>query len=255
MAPQPVSFDELWHEYRRCGTQAAKAQLTSAFMPLMARMARRVRRAMGGRPDLQDLVNAGVVGLLEAIERFEPERGVWFETFASIRALGAMHDDQRKFDWASSALRLKALRVRKAAEELARARGRTPTDAELAQALGLSSADVAHARRHTRYNAPLSLDASTQLASPALEDSSLDPMNRLLAQEARTLLLDAVKGLPDKQRYVLLLYYFERLKMAQIGLVLGVTESRVCQLHREALERLLRRLGPRRDELLDALST
>jgi RNA polymerase sigma factor for flagellar operon FliA len=250
-------FAEIWRAYQRTGDEALKAELARQYMPALVRTAERIRWEMGGRPDVNDLVSAGAVGLLEAFERFDPTRGVEFETYCNWRVVGAMHDDQRKFDWASGALRLKARRLRRAADEIANARGHRPSDEELAEALGISAAEVAEARRHADQRKPASIDAAAEGDSSAqqaaLGDSRLDPSVCLQAEEARALLLGALKGLPDKQRYVLLLYYFEQLKMAQIGLVLGLSEGRICQLHREALATLVRRLGRRKDELLEAL--
>jgi RNA polymerase sigma factor for flagellar operon FliA len=257
VAAETGFFERLWRDYRRTGDERLKGELTRKFMPTLVCIAEKVRWEMGNRPDLSDLVSAGVVGLLEAFERFDPARCVRFESFCGWRVVGAMHDDQRKFDWASGAIRLKAQRLRAAADDLTASLGRHPTDEELAEAMGISIAEVAEAQRHARNRAPLSIDRAEARGSrtpdPGLEDRRLDPVRLLLAEEARTLLLDALKGLPDKQRHVLLLYYFEKLTMGQIGPVLNLTESRVSQLHRKALNTLVRRLGRRKDELLDAL--
>ncbi|MFP4056835.1 MAG: sigma-70 family RNA polymerase sigma factor [Candidatus Brocadiia bacterium] len=259
MAEPTRPFDSIWHEYQRTGDEGCKAELTRRFMPILMPIARRVRGAMGRQPELDDLVNAGVVGLLEAFERFDPGRGVKFETYCGWRVVGAMHDDQRKFDWASGALRFKAQRLRAAAEDLRGRLGRPPSDDELAEALDVSTAAVAEARRHAENRAPLSIDRSQAAEAPgehpALSDGRADPARLLAADEGRALLLDSLRKLPDRQRYVLLLYYFEKLTMEKIGYVLGVSESRVCQLHKEALRALVRRLGARREELLDALTS
>ena len=250
-AARARGIDQLWRDYKSSGSAELKAQLTGRLMPTIVATAQRLRRLMGDKPEPSDLVHAGVVGLLEAADRFDPSRGVYFETFCMWRVIGAMHDDQKKFDWATGVVRLKAQRLRRAADELANALGRPPTTHELAEALGVSHAHVADVWRHVEHNAPASIDAWKGEGS--LEDTRHDPVRRVLADEARTLLLDALKALPDKQRYVLLLYYFEQLTMAQVGIVLDVTESRVSQLHRQALATLDRRLGKRKHELLDAL--
>ena len=258
MAAQPSPFGRLWRDYRRTGDDRLKAELTRTFMPIVVNTAKHVRAEMAGKPDLNDLVSAGVVGLLEAFERFDPTRGVSFESYSATRIVGAMHDDQRKSDWAPGSLRVKAQRLRAARDELLARLGHPPSDDELAEALGITLGEVAHARQHAARPAPL-FRASSRVGGhsedPALEDQGLDPARLLVAQEARTLLLDALKGLPDKQRYVMLLYYFEKLKMAQIGKVLDLSEARVSQLHKEALQTLVLRLGGRKDDFLDALGT
>jgi len=250
-AERARGIDQLWRDYKSSGAAELKDRLIRRLMPTIVATAQRLRRLMGDKPDPNDLVNAGVVGLLEAADRFDPSLGVYFETFCMWRVIGAMHDDQKKLDWATGFVRFKAQRLRRAADELANALGRPPTTHELAEALGVSRAQVADVWRHAEHNAPASIDAMK--GESPLEDTRHDPVRRVVADEARTLLLDALKALPDKQRYVLLLYYFEQLTMAQVGIVLDVTESRVSQLHREALATLVRRLGKRKQELLDAL--
>ena len=198
-----------------------------------------------------------MVGLMEAFERFDPTRGVFFETWCTWRILGSMRDDQRKTAWATEAVRIKSQRLRRASDEMAAAHGRHPTDDELATALGITTAEVAGLWRSVARRRPLSLDHPPAEGGadldPALLDHRPSPDQRLLAEEARQRLREAIQDLPDKQRYTLLLYYFEKLPMAQIGLVLDISESRVCQLHKKALATLGRRLGPRKDEFLDAL--
>jgi RNA polymerase sigma factor for flagellar operon FliA len=261
LAADTSPYDRLWLDYQRTGDERVKAELVETFRPTLVAMAEKVRLAMGGRPVLNDLVNAGTIGLLEAFDRFDPARGVYFETYCTWRVIGAMHDDQRKFDWAAGAIRLKAQRLRAVSDELTAALGHPPSDDALCEALGLSHAELTEVRRHA--GRPASLDqgrpdaaggpGAPLPADQALADHRLDPERLALAREARALLLDALADLPDKQRYVMLLYYFEKLKMADIGHVLEVSEARVSQLHREALDTLLRRLGPRRDDFLDAL--
>ncbi|MFW6161678.1 MAG: sigma-70 family RNA polymerase sigma factor [Planctomycetota bacterium] len=261
MTAQSSPFDRLWHAYHREGDADAKARLVQRFRPMLISLAEQVHAEMGGQPDLQDLINAGMIGLLEAFDRFDPSRGVYFETYCRRRVVGAMHDDQRRFDWATAPLRLKAQRLRAAREELTAATGRPPSDDELCEALGISHREMASIRHHASRPAPLSneshrTDPDTgppRGADAELLDARLDPERLALAEEARVLLLDAVKALPDKQRYVLLLYYFERLKMADIGRILDLSEARISQLHKEALGTLVQRLGPRRTDFLDAL--
>jgi len=257
--PARPRVDQLWLDYQRTRDERLKAELTRACMRRVYAIAKKLRAELGGVPNFQDLVDAGVVGLMQAFERFDPARGVRFETWCSWRVLGAMRDDQRRKAWATETVRLKAQRLRRAAAEMTAALGRKPSDDELAEALGVSPADVAVLWSHARQRRPLSLETAQATrdgrpdTDPALVDPRPGPPQRLLADEARARLRAAVQALPDKQRYTLLLYYFEKLKMAQIGEVLGVSESRVSQLHRAALDTLARRLGPRKDEFLDAL--
>ncbi len=250
-------IDRLWHDYQRTRDERLKSDLVRACTRKVCAIANDLRAEMNNVPPLQDLVDAGMLGLMEAFDRFDPTRGVYFDTWCTWRVLGAMRDDQRKASWATEAVRLKAQRLRSAADQMAAAQGRQPSDDELAEALGVSPAEVASLWRQVKRRRPVSLDTSHEDAAPDLDPALLDPRpdpaQRLLAEEARQRLREAIKTLPDKQRYTLLLYYFEELTLAQIGQVLDVTESRVCQLHKQALATLSRRLGRRRDEFLDAL--
>lgn len=260
MGTTPRRVDQLWLDYQRTHDERLKAELTRACMRKLYAIANQLRSEMGRAPKLQDLVDAGIVGLMEAFDRFDPTRGVYFETWCTLRVLGAMRDDQRKKSGATETMLLKAKRLRRAAEEMTAAHGRPPSDDELAEALGVSVADVAGVWRQIEGRTQVSLDGSHAEyvdgavdLDRALVDPRPDPSRRLLAAEARSRLMAALKDLPDKERYTLLLYYFEKLTMADIGLVLDVTESRVSQLHKKALATLARRLGPRKDEFLDAL--
>jgi RNA polymerase sigma factor for flagellar operon FliA len=257
LSTSPRRADQLWLDYQRTGDERFKAELVRLCMRKVHAVAKQLRAEMGGVPAFRDLVEAGTIGLMQAFERFNPTRGVYFETWASWRILGSMLDEQRKCAWTTERVRLKAHRLGRAVEEMSTAHGRPPTDEELADALGIPPAEAIDLRRHAEQPKPVSLDTlqeeSARDLDPALIDPRPDPARRLLAEEARARLLDALKALPDKQRYTLLLYYFEKLTMAQIGQVLDITESRVSQLHKKALETLSRRLGHRKDEFLDAL--
>ena len=255
--PTAPNTDALWRQYRASGDHRLRDKLVERFMPLIELTAERLRWEMGGRADPRDLVQAGVVGLLAALDRYDPDRGVSLASFCAWRILWAMHADQRRLDWLPRKLRSKTRHLRRAADELRARLGREPSDDELAAALDIPTAQVAEMRRRGSHPVPTSLDATANPGSrspaPALEDQRADPVAALVAEEARALLHDAILALPDKQRYTLLLYYFERLKLSQIGMVLGVSESRACQLRKEALEALANCLGPRKDELLDLL--
>jgi RNA polymerase sigma factor for flagellar operon FliA len=258
VAESPGPYDQLWDAYQETGRLSNHPDLADAVLQILLPAARSVRRAMGYRPDLGDLVSAGAVGLLEALQRFDPCRGVQLSTFASWRIVGAMYDDQREARWAKGAVRVKAQRAYAAAEELRQSLGRQPDDQELADALDLSPAQLAEIRPFIRYPRPLSLSAgdNAEADAPAaipLEDPREDPMRLILAAEARTRLLDALKSLPDQQRYTLLLYYFEQLTLAQIGTVLGLSEPRIHQIRAKALKHMVQRLGPDGPELLDAM--
>lgn len=258
MPADPSLFERLWAEFQATGRIGTTPEAAENVLRVLTPIARAVRHEMGRRPALDDLISAGAIGLLDALPRFDPTRGVRPETFVGWRIVGAMYDDQRKFAWAKGAVLLKAQRAGAAAEELRHELGRPPSDDEVAEALGITPAELAEVRRLGAHPAPLVLDddgeeedAHRDKGRPA--DHRPDPMRILLAAEARALLLDALKGLPDKQRYTLLLYYFERLTLVQIGSILGLTDARISQIRDEAMDVLVRRLGSRAQGMLEAL--
>lgn len=258
MPADPSPFERLWAEFQATGRIGTTPEAAENVLRVLTPIARAVRHEMGRRPALDDLISAGAIGLLDALPRFDPTRGVRPETFVGWRIVGAMYDDQRTFAWAKGAILLKAQRASAAAEELRHELGRPPSDDEVAEALDITTAELAEVRRLGAHPAPLVLDddgeeedAHRDKGRPA--DHRRDPMRILLAAEARALLLDALKGLPDNQRYTLLLYYFERLTLAQIGSILGLTQGRISQIRDEAMDVLVRRLGPRAQGMLDAL--
>lgn len=257
MPASPGPFDQLWDAYQKTGRLSDHPDLADAVLDILRPAACVVRRAMGNHPALGDLVSAGAVGLLEALQRYDPAQGVQLSTFASWRIVGAMYDEHRKAHWAKGAIRVKAQRARTAVKELRQSLGRCPDDQELAAALDLSPADLAEIRPFIHHPRPLALREAEREdrdapSPPPPEDRRQDPIRVLLAAEARTRLLDALKSLPHHQRYTLLLYYFERLTLAQIGAVLGLSQPRVHQIRAEALQRMVKRLGPDGPQLLDA---
>lgn len=215
-------------------------------------MAGRIGARLVDHVDLEDLVSYGLFGLMEAIDRFDPERGFKFETFATPRIRGAVLDELRHLDWAPRQVRRRERRLKRTREELAHRLGRWPSTEEVAEHLELTEEQVAEAEADvstshlTHLDRPLgeAEDAGT-LRDVIVDPRAIDPAGTLEEEDARRELAEAIQGLGERERLVVTLYYYEGLTLQEIGEILEVTESRISQIHRAGVRRLQRRLAPR----------
>jgi RNA polymerase sigma factor FliA len=196
------------------------------YSPLVKYVAGRVRSGLPQSVEQSDLISEGVIGLIDAIDRFEPERGLQFQTYAVPRIRGAMVDSLRSSDWVPRSLREKKRDIERAQAALETKLGRTPSDDEVAAELGISVAELREAYRKVSYTNVSSIDelGLGDELMPSAPDGSGD-------SDMGPELLAAVRQLPERDQVIVALYYFEGLTLAEIGQVLGVTESRVSQLH------------------------
>jgi len=242
----------LWRAYGEHRDAALRERLVLHYAPLVKYVAGRLGTGLPAHVDAGDLVQSGIFGLVDAIDRFEPERGLKFETYAMQRIRGAILDDLRAQDWVPRSVRSRAREVERALERLEARLLRTASDAEVADELGLSVSDLRDLYAQLQLTSVVALDelvavgrGGMSLAETLPDDSMPDPGAVMDGVENRRLLAQAVSQLIERDRLVVTLYYFENLTLAEIGEVLGVTESRVCQLHTRAVLRL-------RAKLLDA---
>jgi RNA polymerase sigma factor for flagellar operon FliA len=199
-----------------------------------------------------DLISYGMIGLIEAMARFEPRRQIRFETFAMQRIRGAIIDELRSLDWVPRSVRSRAREIEEANSKLEHKLGRAPSDSELAQKMGIDEKELHEALIQISNSSILALeelwmspDASgdrVALLDTIEDENAPDPQAALDTSEVRDLLQDAIQDLPERETLVIALYYFENLTLREIGEVLGVTESRVSQLHSKAVLRLRSRL-------------
>ncbi|MBP2477069.1 RNA polymerase sigma factor for flagellar operon FliA [Crossiella equi] len=235
----------LWRAYGQAREQTLRDRLVLHYAPLVKYVAGRVGTGLPSYVDVADLVQSGVFGLVDAIEKFEPERGLKFETYAMQRIRGAILDDLRAQDWVPRSVRSRARDVERALERLEARLQRTATDLELADELGVSSDELRELFAQLQLTSVVALDeliaagrGTASLAETLPDDRAEDPVAALVDQDGRRQLADAIAQLSERDRVVVTLYYFENLTLAEIGRVLGVTESRVCQLHTRAVLRL-----------------
>jgi RNA polymerase sigma factor FliA len=242
----------LWHEYRQTGDRALRDRLILTYAPLVKFVAGRLGATLPSHVDEQDLVSYGLLGLIGAIERFDPDREIKFETYAIARIKGAIIDELRSLDWVPRSVRTRARQIERAIAELERTLMRAPTDEEIAQKVGISGEELEESLTEISRTSIAALD---ELWSPSgggdqvslidtIEDQSgPNPEVTLEQTELKEALGDAISRLPEREKLVVTLYYYEELTLREIGEVLGVTESRVSQLHTKAVLRLKARLS------------
>jgi len=232
---------------RSKGIQAALArrnEYVTKYYGCVEKVARRLARRLPSHIELGDLISAGAVGLIEAAERFDPERCSRFQSFAEVRIRGAMLDDLRARDTLSRDMRRISNELLSAASEMANQLGRSPTEGEVANHMGVAVEEIQHRRSKLAGASVVGLeDADPSFWDHVADQSADDPAQAASRRELCRRLVRHIEGLPEKLQHVLSLYYCDGLSLKEIGTVLGVTESRVCQLHGEAARKLKSSLG------------
>ena len=244
----------LWRQYRaKPGDKALRDRLILTYAPLVKYVAGRLGSGLPAHVDDDDLISYGLLGLIGAIERYDPDRDVKFETYAIARIKGSIIDELRAMDWVPRSVRARARDIERAIADLERKLHRAPTDEEIAERLGISEEEFQDSLLEISRSSIAALDELW--ASPgssgdavALIDTIEDPLaaepqSAMAHTELREALGDAISRLPEREKLVVTLYYYEELTLREIGEVLGVTESRVSQLHTKAILRLKARLS------------
>jgi RNA polymerase sigma factor for flagellar operon FliA len=241
-----VELRELWQRYKEEGDEKARERLVVAYSPLVKFIAGRMASGLPAHVEESDLISYGLLGLIGAIERFDLDRDIKFETFAVARVKGAIIDELRSLDWVPRSVRARARQVEKAHAALEAKLGRAPTDDEMAEKLEITVDEFQDALLQIANSSVLALDDLWTFADPeggsqvsvldTIEDpGAVDPFSEAQTAELKDRLADAIESLPERERLVVALYYYENLTLREIGEVLGVTESRVSQLHTKAV--------------------
>ena len=243
--------DELWVTYRKERDPKIRETFIKQYAPLVKYVAGKVAVGMPSNVEFDDLVGYGVFGLLDAIDKFDPEKNVKFKTYAVTRIRGAIFDELRSIDWVPRSIRQKTREVEDAIGTLEARLGRTATDQEIAGALGMGQDEYAKTMMKISGTSILSIhevwysgdeNDKVSIGDSIESPSSLNPEVMAEREEIRRVIVEAINELPDNEKKILVLYYFEDLTLKEIGQVLGVTESRVSQLHTKAILRLRTRL-------------
>ncbi len=228
--------------------QPDREQLVQRFVPLVKRIAYHLMARLPPSVQFEDLVQNGMLGLLDAIDRYQEGFGAQFETYATQRVRGAMLDGLRENDWLPRNLRRELRRIEVAINQLEHVHGRAPTERELADALGMTLADyqktLQDARGHQLvYLEDFAGEGDEDFLDRHLPSAEGDPADLFAERSLKELLVQAIALLPEREKLMMALYYEQDLNLKEIGEVMGVTESRVCQLHSQAIARLRSKLG------------
>jgi RNA polymerase sigma factor FliA len=248
-----AGIESLWSEFKATGTQELRNQLIIYYMPFVKYIASRVLAGLPRHFDEEDLVSYGIIGLIDAIERFELDRNLRFETYAIPRIKGAIIDELRTIDWVPRSVRTMARAIEQAFARLEGTLRRTPIEAEVAAELEMSVEDFHKALRKISTVGMMALDevrsggdsSERSTLGETLPDGSWGPVDTFEAKESKEALVMAVDGMPERERTVLMMYYYDGLTLMEIGQILGVTESRVCQINTKALRQLRSKLADR----------
>ncbi len=221
------------------------------YISLIKYIAHRLAMRLPPHISLDDLISAGVIGLMDAITKFDPTKNVEFKTYAEFRIRGAMIDELRAMDWVPRSIRQKASQIERTINRLEKEQGRSVEDEEIASAMGLSLEEYYETMKDFQGLSPLDMEG-IQKKFPDLslddflesfaEGEENDPFHQYRLKELKGLLVKAIEGLSPKEKRVISLYYFEELTLKEIGEVLGLTESRICQIHTKGVFKLRARL-------------
>src|SRR5256714_3960613 len=250
-----VAQDEtqaLWRDYAKSKDQHVRDRLILTYAPLVKYVAGRLGSGLPAHVDENDLVSYGLLGLIGAIERFDPDRDIKFETYAIARIRGSIIDELRALDWVPRSVRSRAREIERAITSLEAKLGRAPTDEEISSKVGITVEELEDSLTDIARSSIAALDELWSVSGEGDQVSLLDtledpdsvrPAEALDETELREILGDAISRLPEREKLVITLYYYEELTLREIGEVLGVTESRISQLHTKAILRLKARLA------------
>jgi RNA polymerase sigma factor for flagellar operon FliA len=238
-----ISEEKLWQQFESKKDALIKEQLVLKYISLVKYVAGRMMINLPPSVEVEDLESAGVMGLIDAIERFNRDYGVKFESFAIPRIKGAMLDELRKLDWVPRSVRSKSRELEKAIHQLENDLGRTPSDEEIARRMNLPMESYFDLLREVSATALLSLDDSlfaddgskTELHEVVEDESVEDPMAGINREEIKEMLIKYIDDLPETERLVIALYYYEELTLKEIGQVLQLSESRISQIHTKTI--------------------
>lgn len=241
--PKKKASNDLWDEYIDTQQPQARDKLLLKYLPLVKYVAGKMMVSLPSSVDYDDLVSAGVIGLIGALERFDPTMGVKFETFVLPRIRGAILDELRKMDWAPRSLRAKARKLERTIAELERELGRAVSDHEVARRLRMNTDDFVSLLREVNSAALVSLDGTdnedaehvTSMYDVVENPLADNPFKNIEKEEVKRLLIQTIEKLPEQEKIVMALYYYEELTLREIGQVLHITESRVSQIHSKAI--------------------
>ncbi len=255
-AAEAARVRALWETFKETGSAEAREMLILKYSPLVRYVAGRVGVGLPPNVEQADLISYGIFGLIDAIQKFDLERAIKFETYALSRIRGAIIDELRSMDWIPRSVRSKAREVERTYAVLESELHRTPTEPEVAARMGIPLRDLHAIFSQVSYVNVVALDEllggggsgsergdGMSLGDTLTDHKAVDPVDAFEGEETKYLLARAIEQLPEREKIVVTLYYYEGLTLAEIGKVLGVTESRICQMHTKAVLQLRTKLA------------
>lgn len=248
--------NRLWESYSKTHAPEIREKLIVEYAPLVKIIAGRLSMYLGYNVEYEDLVSYGIFGLIDAIDKFDYEKGIKFETYASLRIRGAILDHIRKMDWIPRTLRQRQKKIDSALTKLEKELGRAATDEEIAKELGISIDEFYAWEGQVQSSGLISLEEcleqGTEIKTAAEEKNRFEePEEVVEKQELKEILMKALDSLTEKERKVILLYYYEELTVKEVSMIMEVSESRVSQLHTKALQKMRLKLGNQLKNLFD----
>ncbi len=246
-APKIKDYTEEFFGAGQPLSKKAREELIMKYSPLVQYVANRLAGRLPPNITAEDLIGPGIIGLIDAVEKFDPAKKIRFKTYAEFRIRGAMLDELRSLDWVPRSVRKKATELEKTIEKLEAEFGRPPEDEEIASAMNLSMTEYYKLLDKTRGVTFLDIEAirrrmpdssDDDLFDLIADDGESDPFDKLNLKEVKDILVECIKTLPEKEKLVVSLYYFEELTMKEIGEIMGYTESRISQMHTKAVMRM-----------------
>lgn len=241
---------KLWEDYANTGSPEIREKIILEYAPLVKVVAGRLSMYLGYNVEYEDLVSYGIFGLIDAIDKFDCLKDVKFETYASLRIRGAILDQIRKMDWIPRTIRQKQKKIDMAIKEIEAKHGRGATDEEIARSLGISEEEYLDWQSQMKITNVVSLNEFLEQGSEVSNDAGStksaafdSPEEILERDELKKMMAQALELLTEKERKVIVLYYYEDLTLKEISNILEVSESRISQLHTRALQKMKGRLG------------
>lgn len=240
--------EKLWEEYQKKKTPELREQLITEYAPLVKLVAGRLGMYLGYNVEYDDLVGYGIFGLIDAIDKFDLEKEVKFETYASLRIRGTILDQIRKMDWIPRTVRQKQKKIEEAMKRVEMRTGKTALDEEVAEELGVSAEELLNWQSQLKITNVISLNEYIEQGAEPVMDAKrnshfIQPEENVQEEELKQKLEESLEVLTEKERKVILLYYYEDLTLKEISNILEVSESRVSQLHTKALLKMRKKLG------------
>ena len=251
-----VDKEKLWEEYQKNKSPELRDQIIIEYAPLVKLVAGRLSMYLGYNVEYEDLVSYGIFGLIDAIDKFDLGKEVKFETYASLRIRGTILDQIRKMDWIPRTVRQKQKRIDEAIKQVEMRTGKTAQDEEIAMELGLTGEELLNWQSQLKVTNVVSLNEYVEQGAEPVMDARhnshfIQPEKSIEEEELKKMLSEAMDLLTEKEKKVILLYYYEDLTLKEISNILEVSESRVSQLHTKALSKMRKKMGSYLDIMIE----